>query len=86
MYDLIDLIKISLFQKSDICTHACYLHNLLNLHWFIKIHQLRRFEQNLAERRFEQNLAERNMKENKIDQEILDCDPLVSVPLGSGNG
>ena len=31
-------------------------------------------------RRFEQNLAERNMRENKIHQDILDCDPKVSVP------
>ena len=41
-------------------------------------------------RRFERNLDERNKhlnkKESKIGQEILDCDPLVSVPLDSGNG
>ena len=41
-------------------------------------------------RRFERNLAERNKhldkKESKIGQEILECDPLVSVPLDSGNG
>ena len=34
--------------------------------------------------RFKHNLSERN--ENKIGQEILDSDPLVSVPLDSCNG
>ncbi len=38
----------------------------------------------ILSRRFEHNLSERN--ENKIGQEILDSDPLVSVPLDSGNG
>ena len=38
----------------------------------------------IISRRFEHNLSERN--ENKIGQEILDSDPLVSVPLDSGNG
>ncbi len=38
----------------------------------------------IISRRFEHNLSERN--EKKIGQEILDSDPLVSVPLDSGNG
>ena len=38
----------------------------------------------IISRRFEHNLSERN--ENKIGQELFHSDPVVSVPLDSGNG
>ena len=59
-------------EKTEVNYDEIFGENLNNLKWI--------------SRRFEHNLSERNKKENKIGQEILDSDPLVSVPLDSGNG
>ena len=53
-------------EKTEVKYDDIYGGNLNKLKWIL--------------RRFKQNLAERNMKENKIHQDILDCDPKVSVP------